>query len=114
MTGCTRGEKRPRSVTANAVHVMRFATGETEGADTNTGQNTEGRKMRGGLATGLNKALRGGWGRHGGCTGGLGLMRTAPPRPSKPNWGVLDPLMQIPLLDREMTRKRQRPWDLST
>ena len=52
------GEKRPANVVANAVHVMRLATGEAEEAFVNARQSAGGRKGGEARAKTLDAAKR--------------------------------------------------------
>ena len=52
------GEKRPADVIANAVHVMRVATGEAEEEYVNPGQSAGGRKGGAARAESLSSERR--------------------------------------------------------
>ena len=52
------GEKRPGDVVANAVHVMRVATGDTEEAFVNAGKSKGGRKGGAARASALSAERR--------------------------------------------------------
>ena len=53
-----KGEKRPADVVANAVHVMRVATGDTEEAYVNAGKSKGGRKGGSARASALSAKRR--------------------------------------------------------